>query len=193
MARHKKEHQTGDEDNIDLTRLCIFALLLIPVFVFLDYRSVRMVQRKAKNLITLQVTASDSPSYISETNESGSHYDRYDLKAREFNCHFLITGEPLEIVKDNTQAKEWLESIGRGDSLTLMISAEEEHQLSSLYFKARLFGLTKDNLVLFSPKQLRTLDEDSMNSTLVIAAILEVMIFLALVWRRIKVKAAQRS
>ena len=182
--RTKEREGTDDETKSNLPLLGTAMLIIIPLCVIIKYIHDIHIQQKAETLATLTVTSSDSPKYEHEVSESGSRHERYVLKAQEFNCHFWITGEPLEIVNNNRQTKELLESIQRQDKLTLVISKKDEDQLGSLYFDARLFGISKHDDILFSPEQLKILQKDNMNSILVVAAILELVIFLSLMWKR---------
>jgi len=168
----------------DLSSFGMVMLVIIPFYVIIQYGYINYIQNKAENLITLVVTSSDSPEYIREGTADGGSHERYVLKAQEFNCHFWIVSESMEIVTNNKKTKELLESIQRDDKLTLVISEEEENQLGSLYFNARLFGLSKNDAILFSPGQLKTLQKDNMNSTLVVATILEFAFFIGLIWKR---------
>jgi len=182
--REKEREGTDDEKKNNLALLGTAMLIIIPVCVIIKYIHTIYIQQKAETLATLTVTSSDSPKYEQEVTESGSRQERYVLKGQEFNCHFWITGEPLEIVKNNRKTKELLESIQRNDKLTLVISKKDEDQLGSLYFDARLFGLSKHDDILFSPGQLKILQKDNMNSILIVATILELVIFLSLIWKR---------
>jgi hypothetical protein len=190
--RTRGQEETDDETKINLPLLGTVMLILIPLCVIIKYIHTTHIQQKAEILTTLTVTSSDSPKYEHEVSESGSRHERYVLKAQELNCHFWITGEPLDIVKNNRKTKELLESIQRHDKLTLVISKKDENQLGSLYFKARLFGLSKHDDILFSPEQLKILQKDYMNTTFVVATILEIIIFLGLMWRRIRMKGTKQ-
>jgi len=185
----KEQEGTEGETNDNLSLLWTAILIIIPLCVIIKYINTNYIQQKAENLITLTVTSSDSQKYEQEVAESGSRQERYVLKAQEFNCHFWITREPLAIIKGNRKTKELLESIQRDDKLTLVISEKDENQLGSLYFKARLFGLSKNDDILFSPEQLKIFQKDNMNSTLIGATIFEISVFLGLIWRRIKRKS----
>jgi hypothetical protein len=182
--RTKEREGTDDDTKNNLQLFGTAMLIIIPLCVIIKYIHTVYIHQKAETLAILTVTSSDSPKYEQEVTESGSRHERYVLKAQEFNCHFWITGEPLEIVKNNRKTKELLESIQRHDKLTLVISKKDEDQLGSLYFEARLFGLSKHDDILFSPGQLKILQKDNMNSILVAATILEFIIFLSLMWRR---------
>jgi hypothetical protein len=184
--RIREQEGTDDDTKNNLSLLGTAMLIVIPLCVIIKYSHTIYVQQKAETLRTLIVTSSDSPEYVREMTEGGGVHERYVLKAQEFNCHFWILGEAFEIVKNNGKTNELLESIQRGDKLTLAISEKDEDQLGRLYFDARLFGLSKNDHILFSPEQLEVIQKDNLNSTLVVATILEIIVFISLMWRRIK-------
>jgi hypothetical protein len=181
-----EEFNPPEIERKDYVSFCWTMLIVIPPFVMMQYGYMSYIHHKGQNLITLTVTSSDSPEVLQESSENGGSHTTYLLKAQDFNCHFWIVGEPLKIITGSRKAMELLETIQRGDSLTLVISEEDENQLGSLYYNARLFGLAKHDDILFSPGQLSVLQKDYMRSTLKVAAIFEFVALLGLIWSRIR-------
>jgi hypothetical protein len=109
MTKEQEGNEGEAKDSLSLLGTAM--LIIIPLCVIIKYIDTTYIQQKAESLITLTVTSSDSPKYEQDVAESGSRTERYVIKAQEFNCHFWITREPLEIVKNNRKTNELFESI----------------------------------------------------------------------------------
>jgi hypothetical protein len=159
-------------------RIGIILLMFTTIFVAIEYFRFRENSYDSYDLVTIDVAATDIPSFIQTKQKTG-----YRLKAQEFNCHFWIDGVGLEIVRNNTHLQKRVQTVRRGDKLKLTILESDKENINSLYYEAHLFGLQIEDKLIYSHEDVQLYSRKEWANILVVTGTICGIIFFGLLIR----------
>ena len=157
-------------------RIGIILLTFTTIYIAIVYFRFHDNNYDGDDLMTLNVTASDTPRFIQSKQKTG-----YRLKAQEFNCNFWIEGLELDIVRNYANLQKRVETIGRGDKLQLTILESERENINSLYYKGHLVGLRIEDKLIYSNKDVQLYSKKELANSLLVAGTIWGVIFFGLI------------
>lgn len=153
-----EELKTSKDFNKLLPKLGITLLLVIIIYQVYRYYEIVNARYNNERIISLNVTASDTPEY---TPWSKYVKGRYSIKAKEFNCHFWAINGELGMLENNERKRHQVESIVRDDKIKLDIYESDEIYINRLYSKVELVGLSVNNKIVYTVDDVRTYEKKS--------------------------------
>ncbi len=159
--------------------------ILIVIVLYQVYRHYELINARYNNekIKELNVISSDKPKY---TPWSKHVTGRYSIKAKEFNCHFWIINEELNLIENNDIKRHKIESIERGDSLKLNFYESDEKYFNGLYSEVELIGLSINNEIVYTVDDIKIYNKENQRRGLITASAFCLMIIVGLIWNKIK-------